>query len=235
MMQRDNRLGELSDQESESSRDSSMNRYQCTDNAHVNRQARSIPQRSLVEHTTSVLARSPQFIAMGPGGTALPPFSLSSLALQAERASNAFQMPDLYRRSPEMARPVEVTNSAPLATNSTPMEYPSDKVSPGIRTLDSSRRFLLKLSEQSVEKNRGGDAELDMNLPFPVKLHYILSNPKYQDCVAWLPHGRAWRILKAKTFEKKVIPRFFRSAKYASFMRQVSPKAGICSKLILIA
>jgi HSF-type DNA-binding len=56
---------------------------------------------------------------------------------------------------------------------------------------------------------------------FPMKLHRILSDAEYRDYVAWLPHGRAWRILKQKTFEKEVIPKFFRSARYASFMRQV--------------
>jgi len=56
---------------------------------------------------------------------------------------------------------------------------------------------------------------------FPVKLYKILSNPKFSDIIAWLPHGRAWRILKPKTFEEEVIPVFFRSDRYASFMRQV--------------
>ena len=58
--------------------------------------------------------------------------------------------------------------------------------------------------------------------PFPVKLHRILSNPEYNDIVSWLPHGRSWRVLKPKAFEEKVIPLYFRHAKYASFMRQVS-------------
>jgi len=58
--------------------------------------------------------------------------------------------------------------------------------------------------------------------PFPVKLHRILSNPEYSDIVSWLPHGRSWRVLKPKAFEEKVIPLYFRHAKYASFMRQVS-------------
>ena len=57
---------------------------------------------------------------------------------------------------------------------------------------------------------------------FPMKLHRILSDPAYHEYIAWLPHGRAWRILKQKSFEKEVIPKFFRSARYASFMRQVS-------------
>jgi hypothetical protein len=31
---------------------------------------------------------------------------------------------------------------------------------------------------------------------FPVKLHLILSNPEFDDIIAWLPHGRSWRILQ---------------------------------------
>jgi hypothetical protein len=58
--------------------------------------------------------------------------------------------------------------------------------------------------------------------PFPLKLHQILSNPEYQDCISWLPHGKSWRILKPSAFEQVVIPLFFRHAKYASFMRQVN-------------
>jgi hypothetical protein len=57
---------------------------------------------------------------------------------------------------------------------------------------------------------------------FPMKLHEILSSPEYESIVTWLPHGRAWRVLKPKAFEEKIIPKFFRSSKYASFMRQVN-------------
>ena len=59
------------------------------------------------------------------------------------------------------------------------------------------------------------------NTAFPSKLHEILSSPDFQDLITWLPHGRAWRVLKPKVFEEKIIPKFFRSSKYASFMRQV--------------
>ncbi|KAL3927643.1 MAG: hypothetical protein SGBAC_013000 [Bacillariaceae sp.] len=78
--------------------------------------------------------------------------------------------------------------------------------------------------EQSVEKPRktSSSYEVDMNLPFPIKLHYILSNPSFQDCIAWLPHGRAWKVTNQKAFESKVIPKFFRSDRMASFMRQVN-------------
>lgn len=57
---------------------------------------------------------------------------------------------------------------------------------------------------------------------FPTKLYKILADPQYREYITWLPHGRAWRVLKPKAFEEDVIPKFFRSERYASFMRQVS-------------
>ena len=57
---------------------------------------------------------------------------------------------------------------------------------------------------------------------FPAKLHMILSNHDFQDIIAWLPHGRSWRILQQKAFEERVIPLYFRHGRYSSFTRQVS-------------
>ena len=68
----------------------------------------------------------------------------------------------------------------------------------------------------------GGFNILDMNLTFPVKLHMILSYPACNEYLRWCDHGRAWIITKPKDFEADVLPKFFRSAKLASFMRQVS-------------
>lgn len=42
--------------------------------------------------------------------------------------------------------------------------------------------------------------------PFPLKLHQILSNPEFQECICWNPHGRSWRILKPQVFEQVCIP-----------------------------
>jgi HSF-type DNA-binding len=67
----------------------------------------------------------------------------------------------------------------------------------------------------------GGFNILDMNLTFPVKLHMIISYPACHEYLQWCSHGRAWKILKPKAFEAHVLPKFFRSAKQASFMRQV--------------
>lgn len=226
MMQRDQRLGgDLSDSEESTTRGNNMNAFNCVNNLSLQGQsqdqndlARSLQQQQVsLDHATSLLAARNQqsFLGMGMAGPPLDPNS-------PRGGQQAFRNPDLYRRYTEQAATAHGGGRGALPHGTSPMQYAPEKlVSSGMRKLDTSMRFLLKLSGQSVEKNRPNDAELDMNLPFPVKLHYILSNPKYKDCVAWLPHGRAWRILKPKTFEKKVIPKFFRSAKYASFMRQV--------------
>jgi len=42
---------------------------------------------------------------------------------------------------------------------------------------------------------------------FPAKLHAILSRSDLKDVIDWLPHGRAWRVLKPREFEMKIIPK----------------------------
>eukprot|EP00547_Thalassionema_nitzschioides_P008452 CAMPEP_0194227310 /NCGR_PEP_ID=MMETSP0156-20130528/42792_1 /TAXON_ID=33649 /ORGANISM="Thalassionema nitzschioides, Strain L26-B" /LENGTH=421 /DNA_ID=CAMNT_0038959789 /DNA_START=80 /DNA_END=1345 /DNA_ORIENTATION=- len=57
---------------------------------------------------------------------------------------------------------------------------------------------------------------------FPVKLHEMLEDEEFSSYISWMPHGRAWKILRQDEFEEKVIPLFFRHAKFASFTRQVN-------------
>jgi hypothetical protein len=46
--------------------------------------------------------------------------------------------------------------------------------------------------------------------PFPLKLHQILGNAEFAECISWNAHGRSWRILKPPVFEQIVIPLYFR-------------------------
>ncbi len=57
---------------------------------------------------------------------------------------------------------------------------------------------------------------------FPAKMHSILSRADLADVVAWMPHGRAWRVLKPREFEVNVIPTYFEHAKFSSFIRQAN-------------
>mmetsp|Transcript_32826 Transcript_32826/g.73820 ORF Transcript_32826/g.73820 Transcript_32826/m.73820 type:complete len:376 (+) Transcript_32826:105-1232(+) len=57
---------------------------------------------------------------------------------------------------------------------------------------------------------------------FPVKMHRILSNPMYSHIITWMPHGRAFKILKREELIRDVIPGFFVCSKYESFTRQLT-------------
>lgn len=57
---------------------------------------------------------------------------------------------------------------------------------------------------------------------FVAKMHAILSRPDLADIITWMPHGRAWKVLKPREFEIRVIPTYFEHAKFSSFIRQAN-------------
>lgn len=57
---------------------------------------------------------------------------------------------------------------------------------------------------------------------FPAKMYAMLANPMLNGIAEWLPHGRSWRIVDQKQFEKSILPIFFDHAKFSSFVRQAN-------------
>jgi hypothetical protein len=57
---------------------------------------------------------------------------------------------------------------------------------------------------------------------FPVKLDAILSQKAFHHIIAWMPHGRSWKVLKPKLFETIVMPLYFEYSNYHSFNRLVN-------------
>ncbi|CAB9521306.1 shock factor protein 4 [Seminavis robusta] len=84
----------------------------------------------------------------------------------------------------------------------------------------NQKTSIFRPKQASIIVASGGSHDDHSSITFGSK--NILSSPEYQTIISWLPHGRAWRVLKPKEFEEKIIPKFFRSSKYASFMRQVN-------------
>mmetsp|Transcript_20266 Transcript_20266/g.49699 ORF Transcript_20266/g.49699 Transcript_20266/m.49699 type:complete len:269 (-) Transcript_20266:59-865(-) len=78
--------------------------------------------------------------------------------------------------------------------------------------------MLSDLSEESKEPSTYVLAQLN----FPGKLDRILNTPEFDDIISWMPHGRSWRVMQQKRFEKEVLPVFFRHGNYSSFIRQVN-------------
>lgn len=57
---------------------------------------------------------------------------------------------------------------------------------------------------------------------FPAALFDILADPELDDIIAWLPHGRSWRIVDVDKFNEQVLSSYFNQSKYTSFIRQVN-------------
>eukprot|EP00580_Thalassiosira_gravida_P019954 CAMPEP_0201660574 /NCGR_PEP_ID=MMETSP0494-20130426/3201_1 /ASSEMBLY_ACC=CAM_ASM_000839 /TAXON_ID=420259 /ORGANISM="Thalassiosira gravida, Strain GMp14c1" /LENGTH=429 /DNA_ID=CAMNT_0048138499 /DNA_START=43 /DNA_END=1332 /DNA_ORIENTATION=+ len=56
---------------------------------------------------------------------------------------------------------------------------------------------------------------------FAEKLHLILNSNECRHSVAWLPSGRSFCITDQDEFVKKILPKFFREAKFESFSRRL--------------
>jgi len=57
---------------------------------------------------------------------------------------------------------------------------------------------------------------------FPAKMHAILTREDLSDVIAWMSHGRSWRILNPRDFEIRVLPAYFDHSKFSSFIRQAN-------------
>lgn len=75
-------------------------------------------------------------------------------------------------------------------------------------------RYLLEGGH--VVKHKKSDAN------FPAKLHQLISEPRFSHIIAWMPHGRAWKILDKELLISEAVPLYFTQSKFQSFTRQLS-------------
>jgi len=57
---------------------------------------------------------------------------------------------------------------------------------------------------------------------FTTKLEAMLSNPFTSDIIAWMPHGKSWKIIDPILFYREVMPEYFEYCNYTSFNRLVN-------------
>ncbi|KAL3785626.1 hypothetical protein ACHAW5_003406 [Stephanodiscus triporus] len=57
---------------------------------------------------------------------------------------------------------------------------------------------------------------------FVIKLHAILICESLSDVIAWMPHGRSWKILNQTEFDRQVLPTYFNQGNVSSFYRQAN-------------
>ena len=76
----------------------------------------------------------------------------------------------------------------------------------------------------NIANIRKGEKLSSSKLPFLWKLHEMLDDVEKtgdDHIVSWLPHGKAFRVHKPKSFVQKIIPHYFNQSKYKSFQRQL--------------
>lgn len=116
-------------------------------------------------------------------------------------------------------------------TNAIPSIIEPDEVSEANGSMYRYRDFS-KVSEEEIDQpessdnspssNRGGVESSIRVQKFPVKLYAILAQKEFHDIIAWMPHGRSWKVLKPNLFESLVMPLFFEYSNYHSFNRLVN-------------
>ena len=57
---------------------------------------------------------------------------------------------------------------------------------------------------------------------FPQKLHMILSSGDHDEVISWLEDGYSWKVHDKDRFIEELMPKYFESTKWKSFLRQVT-------------
>jgi hypothetical protein len=55
-------------------------------------------------------------------------------------------------------------------------------------------------------------------LPFVRKLHHILAQPEYGECIRWTPDGRCIRVVDPFRFQEKISLKYFSHSSFSSFL-----------------
>ncbi|KAF0687167.1 Aste57867_21023 [Aphanomyces stellatus] len=70
---------------------------------------------------------------------------------------------------------------------------------------------------------------IDSTLPYLERLHTMLEECSVE-IAAWTNHGTAFAIFNPAAFEEAILPRYFQSVKFASFLRQLNSYRFVKSK-----
>lgn len=135
--------------------------------------------------------------------------------LQERLMSNQYPLPNLPMTQPNIPA-VNGSNSTGLngMNGAPPNQFGVSNENSGLNYVDYAKHPDANKPANGVKGARYKS--------FPVKLHEMLEDEEFSQYISWMPHGRAWKILRQDEFEEKVIPLFFRHAKFASFTRQVN-------------
>jgi hypothetical protein len=120
-----------------------------------------------------------------------------------------------------------VRDQAPSITRHLVNDHDPTRVDQTIVSLsDKTGSATRKTSHHHQHHNvRSGRAKGGVLIPFPEKLHDMLTKAKpqrFDHIVSWQPHGRSFIVHQPELFVQQVMPRFFKQSKLRSFQRQLN-------------
>ena len=86
---------------------------------------------------------------------------------------------------------------------------------------DYSTRELSELLPPDSRRNAANDRQKG-RVTFPMKLHNIVSNPKYRHIIRWMPHGRSWKIIDKELLASVVCRENFNHENFDSINRSIN-------------
>eukprot|EP00956_Cyclotella_meneghiniana_P017621 scaffold28922_cov64-Cyclotella_meneghiniana.AAC.2 len=86
---------------------------------------------------------------------------------------------------------------------------------------DYSTRELSELLPPDSRRNAADDRQKG-RVTFPMKLHNIVSNPKYRHIIRWMPHGRSWKIIDKELLASVVCKENFNHENFDSINRSIN-------------
>ena len=172
------------------------------------------PQAGLnnIQQLQLMLMANPQML-QGAAGANL-------LALMGQQQQQQQQQPQQLFQLPGLAQPGLAAPSAPVNMNALLQAAAAPNLGSLLQNNANSSNVFKPPVPATQNKQRPTTTEVEWaepfagkgkkEPPFPLKLHQILSNPEFAECICWNSHGRSWRILKPPVFEQIVIPLYFR-------------------------
>jgi len=191
-----------------------------------------IMNHHLTSSIPSAFSNSQSFLgagATGSGGSAVIPTTTAAAFSAALQQAQQFQNQLMSSQLPLLNLPTSLGSFGNVSTRNV-ADSRNHLATAVVPTSSGSHSKSLKSVSGSqyidYAKHPGANdpvgAKGARDASFPVKLYRMLEDEEFSSYISWMPHGRAWKVLRQDEFEEKVIPLYFRHAKFASFMRQVN-------------
>jgi len=150
--------------------------------------------------------------------------SMRQRKINFRRSWKRFYSKQIKDVSTEAALSTPVLSSSPIDAVSSSDEEPHREDTASIVSVTAALADYPPVGNPSISKKSEPLAlpKKSSVRSFPATLLSIVSNPEYDHIISWLPSGEAFSIHRRKEFESEILPKYFRQARFHSFVRKLN-------------